>query len=130
MPSQIPLVDYLVLGDTPHLVAHECASCGARYFDRRNACASCGGIHFTSADVPTEGEVRAFTIVSMAAPGIPVPFVASVIDCKGTSVSGNIINCPPDPEHVKLGMQVKLATYSVGTDEAGTEAVGFGFEPA
>ena len=45
-------------------------------------------------------------------------------------MSGNIINCPPDPEHVKLGMQVKLATYSLGTDEAGTEAVGFGFEPA
>jgi uncharacterized protein len=130
VPSQIPLVDYLVLGDSPHLVAHECTSCGARYFDRRNACASCGGVSFSSAEVATEGELRAFTIVSMAAPGIPVPFVAGVIDCKGTSVSGNVINCPPDPEHVKLGMPVKLATFSLGTDSAGTEAVGFGFEPA
>jgi hypothetical protein len=30
---------------------------------------------------------------------------------------------------VTLGMKVRLATYSMGTDEAGTEAVGFGFEP-
>ncbi len=130
MPSQIPLVDYLVLGDRPHLVAHECTQCGARFFDRRNACASCGGQTFSDADVATEGEVRAFTIVSMAAPGIPVPFVPAVVDCKGTSVQGNIINCPPDPDHVKLGMQVKLATYTIGSDSEGTEAVGFGFEPA
>ena len=39
MAQQIPLVDYLVLGDEPHLVANECTSCGARFFDRRNACA-------------------------------------------------------------------------------------------
>ena len=41
MADQVPLVDYLVLGDSPHLVASECVACGARYFDRRNACASC-----------------------------------------------------------------------------------------
>lgn len=130
MPSQIPLVDYLVLGDTPHLVAHECTTCGARFFDRRNACASCGNVSFKQADVPTQGELRAFTIVAMAAPGIPVPFVAGIVDCKGTSVQGNVINCPPDPEHVKVGMPVKLATYSMGADSDGTEAIAFGFEPA
>ena len=57
-------------------------------------------------------------------------FVAGVVDCDGTSVRGNIINVEPDPEHVSLGMKVRLATYSMGTDDAGTEAVGFGFEPA
>jgi uncharacterized OB-fold protein len=129
MAQQVPLVDYLVLGDDPHLVANECTSCGARFFDRRNACASCFGTEFTKAAVATEGEVKAFTIVSFAAPGVPVPFVAGVVDCGGTSVRANVINTPADPEHVKLGMKVKLATYEVGTDAAGTEAIGFGFEP-
>jgi uncharacterized OB-fold protein len=129
MSRQVPLIDYLVLGPDPHLIAHECASCGARYFDRRNACAGCEADQFTDVDVATTGELRAFTIVSLAAPGVPVPFVAGVIDCDGTSVRGNIINTPPDPEHVKLGMKVKLATYAVGTDDRGTEAIGFGFEP-
>lgn len=128
MSGQLPLVDYLVLGSEPHLVAHECRGCGARYFDRRNACANCEGDEFVDVPLPTTGELRAFTIVTMAAPGIPVPFVAGVIDCGGTSVQGNIINTPPDPDHVTLGMKLKLATYSIGTDEAGTEAIGFGFE--
>jgi uncharacterized OB-fold protein len=119
----------LELGDHPHLMANQCKDCGARFFDRRNACAACGGTKFEKAAVPTDGEVRAFTIVSMAAPGIPTPFVAAVIDCDGTSVRGNIINVEPDPEHVHLGMKVKLATYTIGTDDNGTEAVGFGFEP-
>jgi uncharacterized protein len=129
MPGQIPLVDYLVLGDEPHLKAHECTSCGARFFDRRNACASCENTEFKDVAVATTGELRAFTIVSLAAPGIPVPFVAGVIDCDGTSVSGNVINTEPDPDHVKLGMKVKLATYPIGTDDDGTEAIAFGFEP-
>ena len=42
---------------------------------------------------------------------------------------GNIINVDPDPEHISLGMKVKLATYSLGTDDNGVEAIGFGFEP-
>jgi uncharacterized OB-fold protein len=127
--EQVPLVEYLVLGDDPHLVANECVACKARYFDRRNACASCFGTEFTKVSVPTEGEVRSFSIVAFAAPGVPVPFVASVVDCDGTSVRGNIINTPPDPDHVKLGMKVRLATLTVGTDSAGTEAIGYGFEP-
>src|SRR6516164_1987011 len=129
MAQQIPLVDYLVLGDDPHLVAHQCTGCGARFFDRRNACASCGNTEFEEVDVPTAGEVRAFTIVSFAAPGIPVPFVAAVVDCEGTSVRANLINVPPDPEHVTMGMKVRLATEVIGTDDNDTEAVGFGFEP-
>jgi uncharacterized OB-fold protein len=129
-PAQVPLVDYLVLGDQPHLVANQCTGCGARFFDRRNACAGCFGTEFTKVDIATEGEVRSFTIVTFAAPGVPVPFVAAVVDCGGTSVRANIINTDPDPQHVKLGMKVRLATYSLGSDDNGTEAIGFGFEPA
>ena len=129
MSKQIPLVDYLVLGASAHLEANECTSCGARFFDRRNACAGCFKTEFKKVAIATDGEVRAFTIVTFAAPGVPVPFVSGVIDCAGTSVRANIINTPADPEHVTLGMKVRLATYSMGTDDEGTEAIGFGFEP-
>jgi len=127
--AAIPLVDYLVLGESPHLVAHECVGCHARYFDRRNACASCSGREFKEVAVATEGELRAFSIVSFAAPGIPVPFVAGLVDCDGTSVRANIVNTEPDPEHVSLGMKVKLTTFPIGADSTGTEAIGFGFQP-
>lgn len=127
--SRIPLVSYLHLEPSPHLVANECAKCGARFFDRRNACASCFATEFGPVDIATEGELRAFTIVTFAAPGVPVPFVAGVVDCGGTSVRANVINVDPTPEKVRLGMKVRLATYSLGTDDDGVEAIGFGFEP-
>lgn len=129
MGKQVPLVEYLALEPEPHLVANECTGCGARYFDRRNACASCEGEEFKKVDVATQGIVKAFTIVSMAAPGVPVPFVAAVVDCDGTSVRGNLLDVEPDDQHVSLGMKVELATTSVGTDDDGTEAVGYGFRP-
>lgn len=127
--TQVPLVDYLVLGNDPHLVANECSSCHARFFDRRNACASCFGTNFTKVRVSNEGIVRSFTIVTFAAPGVPVPFVAAIVNCDGTSVRANLINVDPTPEKVTLGMKVRLATYSLGTDDNGAEAVGFGYEP-
>jgi uncharacterized OB-fold protein len=76
------------------------------------------------------GRCRTFTIVHMAAPGVRVPFVAAVVDCGGTRVRANLVNVPADPEHVRVGLPVRLAVYSLGTDEQGTEAIGFGFEPA
>ena len=130
MSEQIPFVDYLVLGDTPHLVAHECISCGARFFDRRNACAGCSGTEFKSVNIATQGELRSFTIVAFAAPGIEVPFVSAIVDCDGTSVRTNLVNVEASPEHVKLGMPVKLTTFPIGKDDEGVEAINFGFEPA
>lgn len=129
MAEPIPFVDYLVIGEDPHLVAHECTRCGARFFDRRNACARCSGTEFQPARVATEGELRAFTIVAFAAPGVPVPFVSGVVDCDGTSVRGNVVNVPPDPDHVKLGMKLRLTTFPIGKDSEGVEAINFGFEP-
>lgn len=128
--TQVPHVNYLVLGDKPHLEANECTKCGARYFDRRNACASCFQTDFKKVKISTDGIVRSFTIVTFASPGVPVPFVAAIIDCGGTSVRANLINVDADPAKVSLGMKVKLATYSLGNDENGVEAIGFGFEPA
>ncbi len=125
-PEQIPFVDYLVLGKTPYLRANECKNCGARFFDRRNACASCFGTEFKKARVKNKGEITSFSIVAMG----PQPYVSAIVDCDGTSVKCTIIGVDPDPEHVQLGMQVKLATYSMGKDDDGVEAIGFGFTPA
>jgi len=127
--EQIPFVDHLELAGEPHLVAEECTGCAARFFGRRNACASCGGRSFRRVPIATTGEVRAFTIVTFAAPGVPVPFVAAVVDCAGTSVRANLVDVPPSPDHVRLGMKVALTTVVVGTDDEGVEAVNYAFRP-
>src|SRR5262245_14907590 len=110
--AKVPIVDYLVLEPEPHLRAHECASCKARYFDRRNACANCSGTQFANVDVPATGVLATFTIVSFAPPGVDAPFVAAIVDCGGTSVRGKLLNVTPTPDNVRLGMPLRLATYS------------------
>jgi len=132
MATQIPLVSYLALdAGAPHLVANTCNACGARFFDRRNACARCGARDFTSTALATTGKVTSFTIVQRAAPGVKVPFVSAVVELDdGASVQANIVDTEPDPEHVALGMPVKLTTFVAGTDDNGTQAVAFAFAPA
>ena len=130
-PKQVPLVDYLHVGARPYLKAKECTQCGARFFDRRVACGNCGSQEFKNARVRNGGIVKSFTIVHRAAPGIPAPYVSAIIETDdGTSVRANVVNCEPDPDHVRLGMKVKLTTYSIGTDDEGTEAIAFGYQPA
>jgi uncharacterized protein len=130
--KQVPLVDYLVVadGDT-HLLGHACDHCGAVFLARRNACAHCGGRDFSERRLASTGKVTSFTIVNRAAPGVPVPFVSAVVELDdGASVLANVVDVEPDPEHVLLGMPVRLTTYVAGTDDNGTEAVAFGFVPA
>lgn len=130
--AQIPLVEYLHLGESPHLVAHECTSCGARYFDRRNGCAKCGATQLAPVTVGNEGRVTAFTVVRRAMPGVPVPYVSSIVETDdGTTVRANLIGIDPEAvDFSTLGTRVQLTTFPVGTDDEGTEAVAFGYTPA
>ena len=129
--KQVPLVEYLRLGERPYLSANECKNCGARFFDRRNACASCGKADFKKARVRNGAKLKAFTIVHRVAPGIPAPYVSAIVETDdGTTVRSNVVNCDPTPETVSLGMKLKLTTYPIGKDDEGTEAVAFGYEPA
>ena len=130
MSDRIPLVEYLALEPEPHLVAHECTSCGARYFDRRNACAGCFGTEFR--DVERRDDRRAARVHDRVARRARHPGAVRrrrdrlrrherARQRRSTST--------PDPEHVHVGMKVRLTTQSLGADGAGTEAIGFGFEP-
>jgi len=131
MGKQIPIVDYLVIDEgEPHLAAWESSDSGALYFDRRNADAKGGGTEFKRRNLGSTGTLRSFTIVHRTVPGVPAPYVSGLIDLDGGGVvKANIVNVPPDPEHVALGMRLRLTTFPVGTDDDGTEAIAFGFEP-
>ena len=132
MGQKMAMVDYLVLDeDTPYLRANACEGCGALYFDRRNACAKCGKQAFSAKRLSDEGKVVAFTIVQRAAPGVPTPYVSSVIELDGGGVvKANLVNVDPNPEKIELGMPVKMTTFTAGSDGAGNEAIAFGYVPA
>lgn len=125
MVQQIPAVDYLVLGESPHLEAWTCDACSAAFFDRRNACARCFATAFSRTPLVTEGTVTALTRVQR---GAKQPFTSVVVDLGGVSVKSNLIGLD-DPEKVSGETRVRLTTFVVGTDDDGVEAVAFGFEP-
>lgn len=127
MSQTIPAVDYLVLGDDPHLVAHECVQCGALYFDRRNACAKCSTTSFTRRRLSNEGVVRAYTIVQRGAKSGPFTSVVVELD-GGGAVKANLCGVT-DPDSIAPETKVRLVTFVVGTDDDGTVAVAFGYEP-
>ena len=131
MGKQVPIVDYLVLDDgAPHLVANRCDTCGALYFDRRNACAKCSDRSFSKERLADDGKVRSYTIVHRAAPGVPTPYVSAIVDLSGGGVvKANLLNVEPSPDNVRFGMDVRLTTTVAGVDDEGTEAVQFGYEP-
>ncbi len=125
MTQQIPAVDYLVLGASPHLQAWVCGACQASYFDRRNACARCFATSFSRAPLATEGVIRAFTRVER---GAKEPFTSVVVDLGGgVTVKANLRGVD-DPAQITPELKVRMYTFVAGVDDDGVEAVAFGFE--
>lgn len=127
----IPVVDYLVLDDEPHLRAQECTTCGALFLDRRSGCGRCGSVQFRPRRLSDRGCVRAFTIVHRAPSAVETPFVVGIVDLDGGgTVKANVTGVMPDPDRVTPGMRVHLTTFVAGAATDGAPVVSFAFEPA
>ena len=125
----MPVVDYLILDDPPHLRGRRCKACSATFLERRNGCSSCGARDFDEVELPRTGTLRAYTVVHRGS-FTGQPFVSAVIDLDdGTVVKSNLVDVPPDPEQLVLDGKVELVTFPAGQDSHGTEAVAFGFRP-
>lgn len=122
LAEPIAAVPYVVIdrdGDH-HLVGSRCAQCGATLLGRRVACAACGandGIaHIRLADT---GRVRTCTVVNRSYPGVPVPFIAAVIDIDGGGVIRGTLRgaIPADPVG-EVGRPVRIAIEDSGQRDA------------
>ena len=134
----MPMVPYLRLpekeGDKAYLTGSKCKSCGTTYLGPRLACAKCLAVgKFDDIKFSDRGELRTFSIVYQTAPGIPVPFVAAVVDLpEGTAVRCNIEGIEPEPEKLValLGKPVEMFTDRVRADREGNDIIAFKFRPA
>lgn len=128
--AKYPVVNYLALDDgEPHLVAQECKNCGALTWNAPILCGSCfTDGPFAPKALATTGSIRSFTVVKRGALGDG--FVSAIVDldgggnAKSNVLNGDLFNF----ENNKLGAPVKLVTYTLDTDDEGSEIVAFGFE--
>lgn len=128
-----PIVPFLRLdGEEPRLVAQKCTHCGALYWGRRVACARCRRTAgFEEIPVSRRGTLWTYSIVHQSMPGIPVPYVAAIVDLpEGISVRCTLVDVEPDPDKLPFGMPVEMVTRTVREDKDGNEVVAFFFRPA
>ena len=125
----VPVADYLVLGEHPHLAGFRCADCAAVYLLRRSACARCGGAEFGDRVVLGDsGVVTAATVVHRAPPGVATPFASGVVALTGGGfVRTNLIGAVADPV-AAVGRRAVMRTRPIATDSRGVEAIGYEFE--
>jgi uncharacterized OB-fold protein len=131
-----PIVPFLRLpaapGEKPYLAGRRCAACGATYLGTRLACARCctrGS--FAEVRLADRGTLWVYSIVHQSVPGVPVPYVAAIVDLpEGVSVRCNLVDVDPDPAALRFGMAVEMVTRTVRQDRDGNDVVAFFFRPA
>jgi uncharacterized OB-fold protein len=130
-----PIVPFLRLPDKPgeaaHLWGSKCRQCGAVYLGSRIACSRCLSTDpMDEIQLSDRGELHVFSIVHQSGPGIPVPYVAAIVDLpEGVSVRCNIEGVEPDPKNLKFGMPVEMFTQKVHTDREGNDIIAFKYRP-
>ena len=129
-----PIVPFLKIpaGGDPYLEGQACGACGAVFLGERETCSKCGKSGAMAAKrLSNRGELYVYTIVHRSFPGIDVPYVSAIVDLEGGgTVKGNLINVPPDPAKIAMGMPVEVI-YRVAPrkDREGNEYLTYYFQP-
>jgi len=143
--KQRPIASMLRLptspSEKPYLVGYRCQACGATYIaEGRVGCSKCMATGpLTEIRLSDRGSLYVYSIVHQSAPGVPVPYVAAIVDLpEGVSVRCNIVDIEPDPAKIKFGMPVEMVTRKVrerkeknaeGVEEA-IDIIAFFFKPS
>jgi len=130
-----PIVPYLRLPEAPgekaHLVGNKCKGCGLLYLGKRLVCGKCFSRELEEVPLSNEGELYVFSVVHQTAPGIPVPYIAAIVDLDdGVSVRANVEGLDPNkPDKSWFGTRVEMYTEKVRTDREGNDVIAFKFRP-
>lgn len=133
-PEPVAAVPYVVIGEhgDHHLVGSRCGNCGATLLGERVACAACGEhgrmSHIRLADT---GKVRTCAVIKRSYPGVPVPFIAAVIEIDGGGiVRGTMTGAIPSDPVAEVGRPVRICIEDTGQrDETGRAFYAHIFHP-
>lgn len=114
----VAAVPYVVVDsrDDHYLIGTRCGNCGATLLGRRLACAACGEAdRIDQIRLGDTGRVRTCSIMSRSYPGVPVPFIAAVVDVDGGGVVRGTLRAdiPADPV-TQVGAPVRICIEDTG----------------
>jgi uncharacterized OB-fold protein len=110
-------VTYVVIDrDGDHyLVGSRCGRCGATLLGKRMACAACGMNDIAHVRLADTGRIRTCTVINRSYPGVPVPFIAAVIDIDGGGVVRGTLRAPiPTNPVAEVGKPVRIFVDDTG----------------
>jgi uncharacterized OB-fold protein len=122
-PQPIAAVPYVVLEDSGdrYLVGSRCCRCGATFLGQRLACAACGsGGSISRIRLADTGRIRVCSVVSRSYPGVPVPFIAAVVQIDGGGVvRGTLRDATTERPGPAIGTPVRICIEDTGQRDAG-----------
>lgn len=93
------------------LLLQFCRACNRPYHPPRPFCPSCGSREVEIKQASGRGTLHSYVISHLPAPGYEAPFTIAVVMLEeGVKVMTNIVDCPPEPEHLVLDMALE-ATF-------------------
>jgi uncharacterized protein len=114
----ISAVPYVVIDQEKghYLVGSRCGKCGATLLGERVACAACGAQDSISRiRLADTGRVRTCTVVNRSYPGVPVPFIAAVVEIDGGGVlRGTLLGAIPENPTTEVGRRVRICIEDTG----------------
>ena len=100
------------------LATTRCRGCGACAWPPRGFCARCTSDEYDWVDLPTAGEIHAFTAQDTGLPtGFEGPRIFAVVKVGELRIFAIVTGTTP--EHVKLGSRVRLKPLRVADDPKG-----------
>lgn len=121
-PQPIAAVPYVVIGEggDHYLAGSRCGQCGATLLGKRVACAACGMSDAIShIRLAETGRVRTCTVINRSYPGVPVPFIAAVVEIDGGGVVRGTLHSPiPDNPSIEFGRPVRICIEDTGQRDA------------
>ena len=122
----IAAVPYVVIdGDGDHhLVGSRCGQCGATLLGKRVACAACGVQDSIShIRLAGTGRIRTCAVINRSYPGVPVPFIAAVVDIDdGGVVRGTFYDEIPADPVAEVGRPVRICIEDSGQRDSSGRA--------
>lgn len=97
------------------LLLNRCTPCERAYFPPRRFCPRCGSRDVSVMSASGRGRLYSYIINALPAPGYEPPFVVAVVELdEGVRMVSNIVDCPPEPEALRLDMPLEVTFETRG----------------
>ena len=114
-----------------HLIGGKCQSCGESFFPKWSHCLKCTSDAIDEINVGNKGHLLTYTIIRQQPPRYigTVPYALGIVELESGARATSGLICEPDPEVIRIGMEMELVLIKGMENEEGDDIMVFKFKP-